>query len=610
MSFFKAKESEGDMTNAFCNVCKHFDFKGLRFELGYDGYCLNKTSKEGGGFELMNWDSHCPAFDGTLNKTKEEVYQDIIIREKAKKALDKNKEKITILQPGTYPLPGKLISEFADEIADAIKHEKIIFYRTQSKDIVEVCNIKIKKSEEEYLGFRVIKPNRFVTLSEKYTTPYILKPNNNGEPISINKSIGSELARTVLESPNLEENLFTIKRIFTVPLPILHNGKLTFPRRGYDERFNSWLPHDAPLISDPNMKLKEAKALLFEIYEDFCFKNKQDLTNAIASLLTPFLRGLYSHFNARTPVFFYTANRERAGKDYCAGITGIVYEGYPLEEPPISTTENKRSCNNDELRKKFLSVLISGRKRLHFSNNKGHINNASFEQFATAETFSDRVLGKSEVLTFDNEIELSLSGNVGISYTADFANRCRFVNLFLDIENANDRNFSRPDLHKWIKENRPKILSALYSLIRNWVEKKCPGHKNPFASYPQWANICGSVMVASDLGDPCELDKALIGDIGDNETKEMKLLFELCYEKYKDNEEKDLWITKSQVKNLIIEREEENIFGYFDFEKKADQIKFGKTFEKYVGRILSDIKLIPLSADCRPSRQKYKFEKV
>ena len=50
------------------------------------------------------------------------------------------------------------------------------------------------------------------------------------------------------------------------------------------------------------------------------------------------------------------------------------------------------------------------------SNNKGRLNNAVFEAIITAEKYSDRILGKSELLTFDNEMEFSLSGNVGIGF--------------------------------------------------------------------------------------------------------------------------------------------------------------------------------------------------
>jgi len=102
--------------------------------------------------------------------------------------------------------------------------------------------------------------------------------------------------------------------------------------------------------------------------------------------------------------------------------------------------------------------MMQGRKRLHFSNNKGRINNSVFEQIVTAPKYSDRLLGKNENLTFDNELEFTLSGNVGVTYTADFANRCRLINLILDIEDANKRKFDNPNLHQWVLNNRSKSI--------------------------------------------------------------------------------------------------------------------------------------------------------
>ena len=57
------------------------------------------------------------------------------------------------------------------------------------------------------------------------------------------------------------------------------------------------------------------------------------------------MRGLFSSFSVRTPLWIYIANRERAGKDYLAGINGILYEGYALEEPPISMGDKDRGNN-------------------------------------------------------------------------------------------------------------------------------------------------------------------------------------------------------------------------------------------------------------------------
>lgn len=509
---------------------------------------------------------------------------------------DEGKTKIEL------PGPDRLVGDFAKELGEVFKDKNTLFYKVEEKNIVEIRKIQ-NDDHAEFMGFCEVTPPRFVSLAENYISPYRTVITKYG-PMDYEYSMTSNHARLVLESKQFQDQLPMIKRIFTVQQPILHKGKLTFPKPGYDGTLKSWLPHDAPKISDKKMSLKKSKEILKDIYSEFCFKTEQDGVNAVAALLTPFIRGLYSRFNIRTPVFFYEANRERAGKDYAAGITGIMMEGHALEEPPISSNENKRTNSSEELRKKLLAAFIAGRKRLHFANNKGYINNAVFEGAVTSAKYSDRVLGRNEILTFDNELEFSLSGNVGISYTPDFANRARFIRLFLEIEDANSRKFKKQDLHRWIHNNREEILSALYALVRHWYNKKMPKGKTPFSSFPEWAEVCGGILVTAKVGDPCVQDKELLDLGGDKQTQDMKLLFELCYEKHPDT-----YIKKNDIKSILVEQgHDEEIFGYLDLDNKADQIKFGKIIEKYVGRIFSDIKLLKIDGD-RPSRATYIFKK-
>jgi len=423
----------------------------------------------------------------------------------------------------TLPGSGKLISVFIKEALPVLK-DKNLFYKTDSKTIVEIEKIREKKeSKDYYIGFQEVNSNRFITFLENYIKPGISGYDNNAKMQTfINKSINSNQSAIILNSANFQKGLPAINRIFTVPIPIMHEGKLTFPKPGYDERFNSWLPKESPEITKENMSLEEAKEIIHYIMKEFCFQEKQDFTVAIAGLLTPFLHGLLPKFNTRTPVVVYTANREGIGKDYLAGITGIVYEGYPLEETPLNTSENKHENNNtDELRKKIISAMIKGKKRMHFSNNKGYIDNAVFEQITTAENCSDRILGKSEMLQFKNEIDFSLSGNTGIGFTADLARRCIFSRLFWDEENINERHFKNPNLQAWVLENREQILSALYALVRNWNEKGQPDGKKPFTSFSQWAKICGGIMETAGYESPCEPNKDMLALGGDNETQDI-----------------------------------------------------------------------------------------
>lgn len=500
-------------------------------------------------------------------------------------------------------LPGlnRLHSEFIKDLSEELKKTNDLFFRPDSKEIVEIGKI-VLDNEKEITGFVSMKPARFITCLEKHVVPVLSVKNKKTDEWELkSKSISNDLAGITLSSEILQTALPKINRIFTTQIPIIYKGELTFPCKGYDKRFNSWLPTNAPEIINPEMSLEEAKETLKKIYQGFCFETTQDYHNAISALLTPFLRGLYPRFNARTPVWFYIANRERAGKDYCAGITGLVYEGTNLEESPICNGE-KNGGTSEELRKKFMAALLAGRKRMHFSNNKGYIDNAVFESIVTAEKYTDRILGRSENADFENEIEFSLSGNVGVTFTPDFANRCRFIRLFLDIENANERQFDIPDLHGYILENRGLILSALYALVRNWIEKGKPGGTKPFASFYNWANVCGGIMESAGYMNPCEIDKELRTVAGDYETQEMKLLFECCYKQYGDNS-----ITKSAMISVI---KEEGLFDWLDLENnKGHQTQFGLLLKKFIGRLLSEIRLTVNNPTARPSRWEFKFSK-
>ena len=503
------------------------------------------------------------------------------------------------------PKAGKYISVFSTEVADILKDKNKIFFRADSREVVEIGKIKEEETEQIYTGFITIESSRFITLAETFFSPVteISVKNELGEIVwkgYKQKSMSGFLANTVLKSPMLEDILPHINRILTVPLPIIYNKKLTFPKQGYDERFKSWMPYDSPKITQPDMKLEEANKILYEIFKEFCFKNKQDYTNAIAGLLTPFLRGLYSKFNCRTPLFFYLANRERCGKDYCAGITGITFEGVALEEAPISNSENSKG-SDDELRKNILSAFIGGRKRLHFPNNKGFLNNSVLEGILTTEMYAGRRLGVNESLVFPNEIEFSLSGNMGIGFTPDLATRSVFVKFFYAPEDANARKFERPNLHKWVRDNRELILSALYSLVRNWIDKGCPEGKVSFASFPEWARVCGGVMEAAGYDSPCEPDKETLALGGDTEITEMKRLFEHCYE-HKPNTP----LSKYEIKGLI---DGEDIFGYLDMSNHADRIRFGLTIKKYENRELVGITMKVENENITSTNRRYIFTK-
>lgn len=501
-------------------------------------------------------------------------------------------------------LPGnnRYLSDFSDEIGDVYKTRNVLFYRGALGKIYEIHRYPAQTPDgTEYRdgGFREVTANRFISLAEMFVKPWTTIFTKSGTSMTVNKSMTNTMAGQALDSPNFQNKIPTVVRLFDIQIPALEKGKLTFPKKGYDKRFESWLPYNAPQIKENMFTVEEAKDVINKIFEEFCFASEKDRIHAIAAFLTPFLRGLFPKFSTRTPVFIYMANRERAGKDYCAGCSGMLYEGVNVEHPAISNDE-KNSNSNEEIRKKITACMIQGRKRFHSANNKGLLNNSVLEGVTTAEKWEDRELGHTRNVTLDNEMDFSLSGNLGIRLTPDLANRARIVNLHLVDEDANARVFKNPNLHEWIFKNRGMIISALYTLVKKWVDDGMPPGSVPFTSFPHWAAICGGIMESAGYENPCKADKTAIITL-DNETEEMKQLFETGYKNHPDE-----WLSKNEIQSIV---ENESIMSYLDFNNKGDQTKFGMKIDRFTNRILSEIIMTVDSLEQRSSRRKYKFTK-
>jgi len=108
-------------------------------------------------------------------------------------------------------------------------------------------------------------------------------------------------------------------------------------------------------------------------------------------------------------------------------------------------------------------------------------------------------------------------------------------------------------------------------------------------------------MEAAGYENPCKKSKEEVGISIDTETDEMKELFELCYKNSPDTE-----MDKNDVKTLVMNS---NIMRYMQWENRSTQTKFGIKLNKFVGRILSDIRLEVTNKSVRSSRWKYKFGK-
>ncbi len=495
---------------------------------------------------------------------------------------------------------GRSMSNLCEDSAKLLSDKKILFYRPMARKIVEVGDIKINATGNNmFSSFLEMGDKRFITLVEKFAKVGYWKSSKFGDMFDV-KSLSPVKASIILNSHILEESLPQITRIFSSPIPIAFEGKITFPKVGYDERFSSWRNSNSVDILNEDMSLDQAKGIIDKIYSEFCFKGEQDKINSIAALITPFSRGMFDKFNTNTPGNLYLGNREGVGKDCCAAIPSLVIDGQFQQDAPIS---NGGRVDDDELRKKITSAVRSGRVRMHFANNKGYLNSGILEKLLTDPYWTDRILSKNEEIIYPNELDISLSGNIPIRYTDDLERRLVFINLFYSQENINEREFKKTDLHGWILKNRSKILTALYCIVKDWFDNGRKKGSVAFSSFPEWANVVGGIMENAGYGSPCIRDDSNKILTGDSDSDEIKELFTLCYERYNDRP-----IQKSDIVTVI--KESEDLFSYVDWENKGDQTRFSIKLRKYLGREFNKIIMNIKDISVRSNRQQFIFTKT
>ena len=110
-------------------------------------------------------------------------------------------------------------------------------------------------------------------------------------------------------------------------------------------------------------------------------------------------------FTTRVPLWVFRANRPRAGKDYCAVMTILLYEGIAAEDSPINHRQS------EETGKRIMSAARNGRRFMHFSNCSGMLDDIHLTQAITNERITARQLGSNEAtsdLSVPNTMEFSI----------------------------------------------------------------------------------------------------------------------------------------------------------------------------------------------------------
>jgi len=451
------------------------------------------------------------------------------------------------------PTLGRAHGEFGREIGQFIAPTLDMF--RFSNNVVEIISIPAADKKGAIPGHMIstLRPTELVTAVERTVETGVIREDDAGDRVFVPKSMSEADARITLVSGFFGSCLPRINRVLDVPVPHLSDdGKLVYPTSGYDPRFGTWLNPHAPKLK--TMGLTEAlRWLLDDLFGlpeqgGFWWHDEQARFHAIARFITPFCRGLMG-WN-RTPLWIFDGNREGCGKDTCADITHMAYTGRSIICAPLS-----KECD-DEMRKRITSALMAGSRFFHLANMKGHVRYASLEAATdNSGVWEDRRLGVSETLSLPNETEFSFSAN-NATWEPDIERRCRRIRLRFTPDDINGHRYRHSDIRGWVRRHRSELLSAVATLVSEWVRQGCPPGPSPFTSFPEWGQVVGGIMTCAGLPDPCSPHEDSQSS-GDQSTKAMRDFFVLALGRFGDRD-----VLKKEFQEFV--QQDEGVHDLFD----------------------------------------------
>lgn len=267
---------------------------------------------------------------------------------------------------------------------------------------------------------------------------------------------------------------------------------------GYDESTHTFLEldHDlhgltVPVNPSPEVTRNAVDLLMGELLTDFPFHTQADRANALATLLTPFVRDLIP----TSPLAVIDAKEAGSGKNLLGDIISIMITGKSAQPLPYTT-------DDPEQRKVITSAFRSGVSMLLFDE-AHELEGASFARALTSHSYQDRILGMSNLAEFpNNRTWISLGNQVQVR--GDMARRVYRVRLEYpgaSPENRPAEEFRHPDLRQWALDHRRELVAACLTLVRAWFANGKPAVPLAFrmGSFERWQETLAGILAVAQV---------------------------------------------------------------------------------------------------------------
>jgi len=279
-------------------------------------------------------------------------------------------------------------------------------------------------------------------------------------------------------------------------VPVLRRDGTVITKPGYDaETKLVYMPAAGLRVpeipGEPSpVQVASAMRVLADVLADFPFQSAADAANTIGLLLTPIVRPA---IQGPTPLALIDKPKRGTGASLVVQVVQLVAMGAMTDLTTAPTSD-------EEWRKKITAALGSGLSVMFFDNVEHPLSSPSLAAALTAPEWSDRILGKSEIISVPNRATWIATGN-NLKVGGDIARRCYWVRLDAGMGRPWTRStFRHKHLLRYVAKKRGEILAALLTLVRHWFARGCPqGDVPKLGGFEEWSDTVGGVLHAAGV---------------------------------------------------------------------------------------------------------------
>lgn len=282
-----------------------------------------------------------------------------------------------------------------------------------------------------------------------------------------------------------------VDSVITTPVFGRDGELLTQP--GLHAKDRLWLEADPSLRLEPvpdNPTPEQVAAarsfFLDDLFVDFPFASESDKAHALAALLLPFTRRM---IDGCTPLHVVEASGAGSGKGLTCNLISTIVTGEPCDARTLPESEDEvRKMISAELSKAQPIILIDN------ANEKLTLSSASLAAVLTTTSWTDRILGRTEMLRAPNKAMWMLTGN-NPRLSKDLARRSVRIRIDPKMDRAWKRtSFKHNPILAWAKHNRSNLVHAALVLVQAWIAAGRPLGSEMIGSFEHWAAVMGGVL--------------------------------------------------------------------------------------------------------------------